>query len=419
MENNINEEVKEEIKPQENEQNHEEIQNNFEPKERKNKSNKVFVTILVVIAIALAIFCALILGYKLGSSEKDKKDEPKENEVVENKDNKNNDKLDNNEGKDNQVTKEEPKITYIDIKTEYVNKTNKKYNMQLAKKEYVHVYQNGLSENRVEYAIYDADNKKLITGYDYHDGPYADVNRGVSYDLVEKIANVSVINVNGIDYLYIYVVGSGFEDMGGYFLIYNPNDGNIIKGNTYSIGSIEEKSYLYDNGQFAVMLNVGMPEISEGWYKDTVRSDSTVEDLIIFSMDGKFIRKQASDIFINNNKTFSLYTMDSEENFEKADYSKTKVEIYGIDGKIIKTYNNVVSVINDYVLVLENEDLVLYNIINETKNIIEKNVSKDYIYRPFMSMSNEVSNTIEIERQKKSSYNAWSNGETITYHIDK
>ena len=98
MEDNKNEEIKEEnvqeIKQAEeakqeesevvNEENQLETQNNIEQNVKKCKSNKLFVIIIVVIAMALTFGSGMILGHKLGESKKEKKDEPKENEVVDN-----------------------------------------------------------------------------------------------------------------------------------------------------------------------------------------------------------------------------------------------------------------------------------------------------------------------------------------------
>ena len=415
MEENKNEEKIEEVV---NEQS--QIENPIVGENKKCKSNKPFVIIIVVIAMALTFGCGIMLGKKL--FENKKSNNKKETEVVDNNQNESKDNkpsLDDNNDIDQSDNNETQNVSYIDIKTKYVNENNKKYNIQLAKKEYDHVYQNGNSEKRVEYAIYDADNKKLITGYDYRNGPYYDANsKDSSYDAVEKIANASVIRVNNVDYIFIYVVASGFEDAIGYFVIYNPNDGNVIKGDTFAIANNDEDAYLYDDGQFAVLLNLGGPETSEGWYKDTVRSDKPTNDLIIFSENGKFIRKQASTIKVNSNKTFSLFTMDIEEKYVQADYSNTKVEIYNIKGELINTYKNVVSVMDDYILALDGNDLVMYEI-NGNKNIIEKNVSKDYIYRPYMYIDSSNENIINIARQKKSTYDAWSNGEIINYQITK
>ena len=295
----------------------------------------------------------------------------------------------------------------MNLNVVYVNDTNGTYNIKLAK------------NSKSLYALYDEENGRYITDFIYRDGPYSNDGRESIYDVVEKAAKASVIKVNNTDYIYIYVVASGFEDMIGYFVIYNPSNGKTISGDTYAIWYdspyVEYKEgYYYKDGQFAVMLNLGQPEISEGWYHDISRTGKP-EDIIIFSNNGEFKNEKASDAVHNTNNTFILYTMGSESEFKDANYSNFKVNIYDISGKVIKTYNNVVSYTSDYVLTLEKNDLVLYNI-DGSRNVIEKNVSKDYIYRPYMHYDN---NILEINRQNKKTYDDWAGGEEIKFEIKK
>ena len=107
--------------------------------------------------------------------------------------------------------------------------------------------------------------------------------------------------------------------------------------------------------------------------------------------------------------------MGSESEFKNANYSNFRADVFDINGKVIKKYINVVSYVSDYVLVLEGNDLVLYNI-NGDKNIIEKNASKDYIYEPEMRIEND---TLKIYRQNKNNYDAWGSSEEITFEIKK
>ena len=68
-------------------------------KEIKGKSLTVFIIVIIVLAMALSFGSGMILGHKLGDNKKDNNEKPKENEVVDNKDeteNENQEK-DNNE----------------------------------------------------------------------------------------------------------------------------------------------------------------------------------------------------------------------------------------------------------------------------------------------------------------------------------
>lgn len=378
---------------------------------KKPKNKKIITIIFAILAFAIG----LLVGFGIrkifsNSNSNSQKEETKQNnEISENLDNNEDTKEESDlfdEPKENPITTEE-NIKFLNLNVVYVNDTNGTYNIKLAK------------NSKSLYALYDEDNGKYITDFIYRDGPYSHDGRESIYDVVEKAAKASVIKVNNTDYIYIYVVASGFEDAVGYFVIYNPSNGKTISGNTYAIwyDSPYEKykeGYYYKDGQFAVMLNLGQPEISEGWYFNTSRTGKP-EDIIIFSNNGEFKKEKASDAIHNSDNTFTLYTMGSESEFKNANYSNFRADVFDINGKVIKKYINVVSYVSDYVLVLEGNDLVLYNI-NGDKNIIEKNASKDYIYEPEMRIEND---TLKIYRQNKNNYDAWGSSEEITFEIKK
>ena len=370
----------------------EQIKNeNVQEQENKNcKSNKLFVIVIIVIAMALTFGCGLMLGKNLFDSKKDNKEKQ------------------NNQEQINNTTKEESNFTYVDIRTKYVNKTNRKYDIELKKKK----IGNEKGHDIYSYALYDKTSNYDITDFEYGNGVYYDYTVGGEFGSIEKSCKAYVINVNGNDYIYIYIVASMFEGLDGSFLIYSPDDKSVIKDTTNAIG----ENLFYDDGQFAILLHYGTPEISAGWYNNYYQGED--KDAVIFSDNGKFTRKKAPYAVANSNNTFTFYMMESENEFENANYSNSKVDIYNVKGDLVKTYKNVVSVMSDYILALDGNNLVIYDV-NGNKNIVEKNVSKYYIYNPSMHIAYDNKNIIEIIRQKKSSYDGWSGGEKITYQINK
>lgn len=358
--------------------------------EETKKKNNIIIIIVGVVLLLTGVVVGLLLSGVFNKSDKsDDNQNNTQNTTVEDNTKQFEDSDDTSADKDG----------YIGIKTKYLSKTLKSYNIRLAKK---------TGGDKPTYAVYDADKQKILTDYDFHDGPYASQREGNdNFDIVEQAARVYVFHSGEKDYLYIYVVASGHADGISYGMIYVPETGELKELRSTT-------AYTFKDGVFGLRLSIGHDDISSGWYFDFASSDGVLREVLLFVKNGNIITLKSSFMMNNSDESYTLVNMPLITDYEEGNYSSSKAIIYDATGNVAKTYNNVVAVREDYVVVQEDNKLVLYDIKGNAKTI-EENTNKDYVYYPYIM---EIDGKYTLNRQNKSIYHPYAQNGDETLQLD-
>ncbi len=247
-------------------------------------------------------------------------------------------------------------LEYIDLKVKNIN-SSKDYHIQLVKK-----YEESDSEydDGYRYAYYDKDSKKFISDFYYTNGGcnVNDCSKDDSDSCVEKDTKISSFKVKDKDYLYVYVVNvnicEGYEAVS---FIYNISDGKYI------IGSYGERSnysnysdeVITDGDEAIIKINRSNPGICGGW----ANGCSCRGGGFVFSNGGNFKEVRGFDVLVTEDKKYVVVSSsDDGQTCEK----DLVLNIYDRTGKITKSYDNVVSYNDKYMVTYSENTLFIYDL---------------------------------------------------------
>ena len=322
-----------------------------------NNGYKLTIAIMgVVLVVLLTLLLIVLLGGKDNKSD-NKGEQSKQEERQD-------DKEDNEQEEDDQNS--------IKVNVKNIN-SDKTYSIKLLKKEQDN------PDGKYVYAFYDSTNKRMITDYEYSNATcgFSCSDNPSTIGCIEKNVSAYSFNVSNTDYIYVTYDVNLCGGIDSSYFIYNTSDYSVEKGNggRNSVDNVDGEIVIsYRNAADDICGALGAEQLN--CYEPAG---------YIFSKNGTFdIIKGVGSFKVGNNYAIVHYSRETDAN-------TFVIKIYNAKGEVVSTFNNCVAYNEKYVVVIENKNLIVYDINNNKKGIIDsvKFEIDKYYYNPILVESND------------------------------